>query len=160
MKFEEKMLRFKPDAGLLYLVQQITGETSDEILGFFYDFSKQVFTEGMHNMKPNQREIRKKIEAMYPGTSIPFLITVDGSRLKNFNEEGTFYYSGDACVTFPQNPSYMNTEKLMDVIIERQLLGGSSLPQFEPPPSKTPKMYKALIKKVLAGEKNETVHNS
>ena len=160
MKFEEKMLRFRPDAGLMYLVQQVTGQETDEILGFFYDFSKQVFIEGMLNMKYNQREIRKKIEAMYPGTAIPFLITVDGRKDKDHSGGNMHVYSGDACATFPQNPSYMNVDKLMDVIVERQLLGASSLPPFEPPLSKTPKMYRKLIKEILVDKGTTSLDGS
>jgi hypothetical protein len=129
----------------MYLIQQVTKQSTDEILGFFYDFGKEIFIIGIKNMKTNQREIRKNIEALYPGTAIPFLINVEGGK-RGYGELG---FGATIKATFPDNATYMDTEKLMEVIIEKTLLGGSSLPDFEPPRSHTPKMYKDLIREVL-----------
>ena len=151
MDFQEKMLNFHPDAGLMYLIQQVTKQPTDEILGFFYDFGKEVFIVGIQNMKTNQREIRKNIEALYPGTAIPFLLNVEGGK-RGYNG---LPYGGTIKATFPTNTSYMDTEKLMELIMEKTLLGGSSLPDFDAPPSRTPKMYKTLIDQVIKGTKNK-----
>lgn len=131
---QEKMLSFNLDAGLMYLIQQVTKQSTDEILGFFYDFSKEVAIEGMAKMKG--RSIRKDIQIMYPNTCIPFRILVNGS-IKPYGAKASIE------ITFPSNPTYINTEKLTEMIIERELLGGSALPDFEAPKSRTPKMYKA-----------------
>lgn len=139
----------------MYLIQQTTNQPTDEILGFFYDFGKEVFIIGVQNMKTNQRSIRKQIEAIYPGTHVPFKILVEGG--KSWGSNG---FHGDLYVTFPDNTSYMDTEKIIEAIMERTLLGGSSLPPIEPPKSKTPKMYKDLIKKVLEGKSNADILNS
>jgi hypothetical protein len=137
----------------MYLIQQVTKQPTDEILGFFYDFGKEVFIVGMKNMEG--RSIRKDIQAMYPGTVIPFKMLVKGH--KGYGQGP----SGNIEVTFPDNPTYMDTDKLMDMIMEKQLLGGTSLPDFDPPASRTPKMYKDLIKQVLKGpKKDETVCDS
>lgn len=143
---DENKISFCPDSGLMYLIQSTTNQSSDEILGFFYDFGKQVLIDGLKNMKTNQRSIRKDIQAMYPGTAIPFRLLVEAARASYYG--GTYIY-----VSFPDNANWMDTKDLLEVIIERSLLGGSSLPNFEAPPSKTPKMYKELIAKVLKGEK-------
>lgn len=136
----------------MYLIQQITKQPTDEILGFFYDFGKEVFIIGMENM--GGRSIRKDIQAMYPGTDIPFKMLVKG--YKGYGQGPT----GTIEVTFPDNPTYMDTEKLMEMIMEKVLLGGTSLPPFEPPKSRTPKMYKDLIQQVLKGKQNETLRDS
>lgn len=156
------MLSFHPDQGLMYLIQQVTKQSTDEILGFFYDFGKEVFILGVKAMKPNQREIRKNIEAIYPGTSIPFHLNVEGGKRWGYNATSQDTpYRGTIHVKFPENTTYIDTSKLMEMIMEKQLLGGSSLPDFEPPPSHTPKMYKALIQQVLKGpSKDETVRDS
>lgn len=156
MVFKEKMLTFRPDAGLMYLVQQVTGQSSDEILGFFYDFGKEIFIIGIKNMKENQRDIRKNVEAIYPGTAIPFLINVEGGK-RGYGDLG---YGGTILATFPSNPIYMETEQLLEMIVEKNLLGGSSLPPFEPPKCHTPKMYKDLIKHVLEKKPDETLCDS
>lgn len=153
MEFKENMLSFHPDQGLMYLIQQVTKQPTDEILGFFYDFGKQVFIIGCQNMKGSQGDIRKNIEALYPGTAIPFLINVEGGKQRlydpNDDDEDKLQYKGTIKATFPTNTVYMNTDKLMDMVMEKTLLGGSSLADFEPPKSRTPKMYKDLIKGIL-----------
>lgn len=137
----------------MYLIQQVTKQSTDEILGFFYDFGKQIFIIGCENM--TGRSIRKDIQALYPGTAIPFKILVKGYKTNHMWDPNTKTYrnaesySGTLEVTFPDNPTYMNTDKMIEVIIEKQLLGGSSLPDFDVPKSRTPKMYKDLIDGVL-----------
>ena len=144
---DEKKINFCPDSGLMYLIQTTTNQSTDEILGFFYDFGKQVLIDGLKNMKTNQRSIRKDIQAMYPGTAIPFKLLVEATKPSTYGGNSYIY------ISFPANSTWMDTKHLLDVIVERSLLGGSSLPNFEAPPSKTPKMYKDLIAKVLKGEK-------
>jgi hypothetical protein len=150
MEFQEKQLRFRPDSGLMYLIQQVTKQPTDEILGFFYDFGKQVFLEGME--KKTGRSIRKDIQAMYPNTAIPFKMLVTGYKS---TYGGIVGIAGEVEVTFPDNPTYMDTSKLIDIIMEKTLLGGSSLPDFEAPASRTPRMYKDLIAQVLKGPEKE-----
>lgn len=152
------MLSFAPDAGLMYLIQQVTKQSTDEILGFFYDFGKQVFITGVANMKEHQRDIRKDIRALYPNTAIPFKMLVEGGKDRYNYHTKKSCMSGRIYVQFPDNPSYIDTTKLIDMIMEKQLLGGSSLPPFEEPKSRTPKMYKDLIEQVLKGKSDETLN--
>lgn len=127
----------------MYLIQQTTKQSTNEILGFFYDFGKEIFIIGIDAMKDNQRSIRKQVEAIYPNTNIPFQILVNGSKY-----HGSI--SGYIEVNFPSNPSYINTEGLLSAITEQILLGSDAyLPDFEKPKSRTPKMYKDLIEQVL-----------
>jgi len=140
----------------MYLIQQVTKQSTDEILGFFYDFGKEVFILGIKAMKPNQRDIRKNIEAIYPGTAIPFLLNVEGGKRGYAGQP----FHGTIKATFPTNTTYMDTEKLIEMIMEKTLLGGSSLADFEAPKSRTPKMYKDLIETVLKGKSDETNSDS
>lgn len=148
----------------MYLIQQVTKQPTAEIIGFFYDFGKQVFITGCENM--TGRSIRKDIQLLYPGTAIPVKMLVKADKTYNiWNEQTKRYVSGDGysgtCeVTFPDNPIYMNTDSIIDMIVEQQLLGGATLPDFEAPKSRTPKMYKDLIEQVLKGKINETICDS
>lgn len=141
----EKIISFNPDQGLLYLIQQTTKQPSDEILGFFYDLGKEIIVQGAAAMKSQQRSIRKDIQDMYPGTTIPFKLLCEANRWRTTEPLARATIS----VIFPDNPTWMRTDHLMDMIVEKQLLGASSIPDFEPPKSRTPKMYKDLIKEVL-----------
>lgn len=148
----------------MYLIQQVTKKPTAEIIGFFYDFGKQIFITGCENM--TGRSIRKDIQILYPGTAIPVKILVKGEKTYNiWNEKTKRYTSGDSFsgtmeVTFPDNATYMDTEKIVDMIVEQELLGGCSLPDFEAPKSRTPKMYKDLIDQVLKGKDDEIICNS
>lgn len=153
--FETQSMRFMPDNGLMYLIQQTTQIPTDEILGFFYDFGKEVFVQGIAAKDNDYSSIRKDIQALYPGTNIPFKLLVKGGVRSGWDYQlrqptGKNAAYGTIEVTFPTNSSYIDTSKMIDVIMEKQILGGSSLPDFDPPRSKTPKMYEDLIKTVLA----------
>lgn len=143
----------------MYLIQQVTKQSTGEILGFFYDFGRQIFIQGCITM--SGRSIRKDIKAFYPGTAIPFRILVTGRRVSHeWNPITNTYitkdsYSGTLEVMFPNNATYMNTEKLMETIFEGQVFGGCTLPEFEAPKCKTPKMYKSFIEKILKGDKTD-----
>lgn len=147
-KPKEHQISFQPDNGLMYLIQQVTGKPSHEILGFFYDFGKEVFSIGIKNMKTNQREIRKNIEDIFPGTAIPFKILVKAYR--PYKEE---WARGTVEIGFPDNPSYMNqkeVDEMITVILENSLLGtNTNLPLFQAPAPRANKMYKDLIVKAL-----------
>ena len=153
-KVTDKMVSFRPDAGLMYLIQQVTKQPTDEILGFFYDFGKEVLIQGIDNMKSNQRSIRKDIRDFYPGTAIPFKMLVEASTW-NKNLSNCIIY-----VMFPDNPIYLKTEEMIELIMEKQLLGASALPDFEEPRSRTPKMYKKLIEQVLRKHNGKTILDS
>lgn len=148
----------------MFLIQQVTKQPTADIIGFFYDFGKQVFIVGCENM--SGRSIRKDIQILYPGTAIPVKVLVKGHKSHQiWNEKTRSYvsgesYSGTMEVTFPDNPIYMDTTKIVDMIVEQQLLGGCTLPDFEAPKSRTPKMYKDLIEEVLKGKPDETVRDS
>ena len=145
-QLEDKNIHFSPDAGLMYLIQQVTKQPSADIMGFFFDFGKEVLLEGISKMEG--KSIRKDIRDYYPGTAIPFKLLVKAHRWSSDPVK-----SGTIEIDFPDNSMYIRTSEMLDMIIERELLGGSGIPDFEKPASKTPKMYRDLIAKVLKGEK-------
>jgi len=145
---------FVTDAYLMYLIQQTTNLPTDEILGFFHDFGTQILKLGAEKMKGHS--IRKDIRDFYPDTAIPFKMLVTGHKgYYNYNaqtkqherEEETF--SGRIEVCFPDAPSYVDNTQLMNMIMEKALLGGTSMPPFEKPEPRAGKMYKKLVEDVL-----------
>lgn len=150
---KENSFSFQPDQGLMYLIQQITNKPSAEILGFYYDLGKQIFEIGLKNMKTNQREIRKVVEDMYPGTAVPFKMLVKARR--GYKEN---HAHGSVEITFPDNAVYMNREEIeamMTDLMENSLLGAEhQFPAFTSPPPVAGKMYKKLIEEILRGKKD------
>lgn len=144
--------RFTTDKFLMYLIQQTTKQPTDEILGFFYDFGTKVVEMGAEQMKGSS--IRKEIHDFYPGTSIPFKMLVTGSKTYHWNpiskiHEDERSFSGNIEVCFPSVAAYVDNTKLMEIVAEKALLGGSNMPEFEKPEPKTPKMYKKLVEDIL-----------
>lgn len=160
-RLAEDGVSLQPDSWLMYLIQNVTGQKTDEILGFFYDFGREVGRLGVEDMANTRASsIRKDIRDFYPGTSIPFKLLVESSQYYGrYNANtGAYERSGEdpdvelhrisVRVTFPESVQYFDTAKILDVIMEKQLLGGSSLPDFEAPKPRTPKLYKELIEEV------------
>ena len=110
-----------------------------------YDFGKAVLLKGVEEMEG--KSIRKDIRDYYPGTAIPFKLLVKAHKWSSEPVR-----SGSIEVDFPDNSMYIKTDDLMDMIMERELLGTSGLPDFEQPKSKTPMMYRELIQQVLLGK--------
>ena len=142
---KDENISFRPDAGLMYLIQSVTKQNSAEIMGFFFDFGKAVLLQGVEKMEG--RSIRKDIRDYYPGTAIPFKLLVEASKYGSEAVKG-----GSIYVEFPDNAMYIKTDELMTMVFERELLGSSGVPDFEQPKSKTPKMYRELIEQVLKGK--------
>ena len=141
----EPKISFSTDKGLMYLIQQTTKQSTDTILMFFYDFGKEAFRIGVEAMSENQGSIRKEIHNLYPGTSIPFKVLIKADR---YNHNKAFYHASLE-ISFPHKPNYVNQDKLLDAIVENHILGVQTMPDFEEPAMRTPKMYKDLIERVL-----------
>lgn len=150
---------FSTDAFLMYLIQHTTKNPTDEILGFFHDFGIKVLEIGVENMTGSS--IRKDIRDFYPGTVIPFKMLVTGhkshgtwnpsTKSYDYNEKS---FNGRIEVCFPSETTYVDNTQLMDMIMEKALLGGTTMPDFEKPEARTPKMYKKLIEEVLYKRNN------
>ncbi len=128
----------------MYLTQQITKQPTHEILGFFFDFGKEAIKQTIPKLKSSQRSFKRSIEDFYPNTAIPFCLKIEGDisyekELRNLT----------ITVSFSENTEYIDTQKIMDIIIENELLGGCTMPNFEPPATFASKGYKDLIDSVL-----------
>jgi hypothetical protein len=147
-------IRFSADEHLMYLIQQTTKQPTEYILGFFYDLCVKIGEIGADNRRGAGASIRKDLRDCYPGTSIPFKILLKGRPSRVWDPITRKYTSQDSLeceaeVGFPDKSRYVDHKTLMEKIMEKELLGGESLPDFPEPPSKTPKMYKKLIEEVL-----------
>lgn len=141
----------------MYLIQQTTKQSSDDILGFFFDFGKEAtiqISESVAKKKGNQRSFKRYLENYYPGTVIPFMIEVEGYLHKDTATNIKNLTSAYVTVSFPNNTTYIDTQKMMDQIIEKQLLGGSSIPDFEPPKTFASGGLKGLVEQVLGNRQN------
>lgn len=170
MMATEKVLALRTslnvDSFLLYLIQQVTGESSVEILGFFNDFGRAVAQIGAEKRKSNTQTIRKDIRDFYPKSAIPFKLLIKGhySSWRSVKEEyidanGKVqwkwnniqdpHYFASISVSFPEASQHFDSGVIDNMLLEKMLLGGDDLPPFKQPDPRTPKMFKALIEQVL-----------
>lgn len=139
----------------MYLIQQTTKLPTEEILGFFYDLGMKVADIGIANMEG--RGIRKDIRDVFPGSCVPFKLLVKGRKTRQWTPSGytnNEEFWGEIEVTFPDVSRSVDQKALLEKIFERSVLDqGDPLPEFPQPKTKTPKMYRDLIKSVIQGRK-------
>ena len=136
----------KADAYLMYLIQQHTKLPTSNILGFFNDLGKRVTDIGWDYMCSHKtRSMYKEIHDFFPGTDIPFMLYVEGNKYDNGTE---LNLSSHMHAGFPDRPTYIKTQELDNIIMEKALLGGSDMPPFEKPEPKTPKLYRELMREI------------
>jgi len=137
--------------GLVYLIQQQTKLSSAQILGFFSDLAGDIIKIGAEYMvEKGTRSMKKKLEDFFPGTDIPFSIEVDGSRwhYSGLDIPNSYALTCTTMVGFSTGTDYQEIKKIEEAVMETMLLGADSLPLFERPKTKTPKLYKDLMEQI------------
>jgi hypothetical protein len=149
-------ISYKFDSYLMHLIQEVTKRPAAEILAFFHELSTQVSDIGME--KRTGRGIRKSIVDYFPGSSIPFHLTVKGHKRRSADydsvkREYVNHHEVFACsaeVGFPESSTWMKEDDLKAIsvaLMEKALLGGDDVvvEGFKKPEIRTPKMYKPLM---------------
>jgi hypothetical protein len=156
---KKTVIKYRFDAYLMHLIQEVSKRPPAEIVNFFYELTVQICEIGVNNAKSGQRSIRKNVTDYFPGTSIPFHVQVKGWRpYGRYNESST--YTCEAEVGFPEERTYMDEDKLKNIavsLMEKALLGGDEviMEDFAKPEIRTPKMYKDLMDAFMARPKQE-----
>lgn len=154
----EIKMGLRTDRSLMYLIQETTKLPSADILGFYSDLATRITQMGIENMaKTKTKGIRKVIDDYFPGTPIPFKMVIDGRVYKQhkYDQNGRYIgtedlpsFNANCEISFPKGTDYVGQDKLSEIIAEKMLLGGSDLPPFERPATKTPKLYKELMAEI------------
>lgn len=148
-RIENRNIRI--NQGLVYLIQQQTKLSSAQILGFFSDLTSDIIKIGIEYMiKKDTRSMIKKLEDFFPGTDIPFSIEIDGTRWNGANPDkhNSYVLSCKTLIGFSTGTEYQDVKKIEEAVMETLLLGADSLPLFERPKTKTPKLYKDLMEEI------------
>lgn len=163
--FDEKTFRLRVnhhfDQFLMHLIQEVTKRPAVEILNFFYELAGQISRVGIEKKK-GKGGISKEIVDYFPGTSIPFLMTVKGGQKRakyvwDATSRQNVQVDSEAheCVAtvgFPSVSSFIAEEKLQEIstaLMERALLDapleGIDVPVFVKPEIRSSKMYIDLM---------------
>lgn len=135
-----KIDSFTIDKSLGYLIQNLTGDSTQEILGYYYGIA-QFYVDNL-NEKSSARWLDKNIVLFYKETPITYRIRVRGPGPGTYREIANISID----VTFPKDSSEFNVTELMTAMVESGLglNDEQNMPMFEKPILKTP----AALRKV------------
>lgn len=132
---------FRVDKAIGYLVQNITGDSTQEILGYFYGITQFVVDD--INKSSRARWLDKNIILFYKETPITYRIRITGSGpTSRYSDKPSVSVE----VTFPKENSAFDVTELMNAIVESGLglADEQNMPRFEKPELKTPKALRKV----------------
>lgn len=135
-----KVEQFKVNNSLAYLIQQVTKDSTQEILGYFYGISSFVADEVFKKSKASY--VNKDIVLFYKDTPITFRIKLHCGRIQDDSKPGNW----SANIIFPSESEDQDITDLMTKVMETGLglIEEEVIPAFERPVLKTP----ACLRKV------------
>ncbi len=134
--------RFDVDSNLMYLIQNITGHSTNQILSYFYSMATSMTD---HYLKKNKiaRYINKQLKWHYEGyPSIPYNIQVYSAAVKDELSIGLYI-----SVKFPKSTTTIDVADMVNKIVESSigLEGSEPMPPFDKPITKVPAGFKKFI---------------
>lgn len=141
-----KVSKFKLDSNLGYLIQQITKEPTQEVVGHLLGLASYMAEEKVKKSKA--RSLNTDLVLFYKDTSIPFKINVWCFRLNQYDH----VVPVTVTVSFPKETASVDVTELLNVITEVGLGlsvepdAANQIPPFEKPTLKSPAFLKELRK--------------
>lgn len=132
-----KINNFNVNSYVAYMIQQSTGDTTQEILGYFYGIAMFVGEDIAKTSKA--RWLSKEIVLFYKDSCIPYQIKIDGGY-------PTDNIKLNVTVGFPKKSIQQDVTNLMNSIVETGLglSDDSNMPKFERPALKTPRCLRTV----------------
>lgn len=140
-----KLTDFNADNNLLYLIQQVTQQSSADILNYFYCTAVDIMNTSLK--KSTADYPRRKLSMFYPGTAIPFTLQVSYNKWQKPDKGDNWPVT--CTIVFPKAQArFNNLANIANEIAEAHLLGGAEpkLEPFERPPLRAPGGMRNLIK--------------
>jgi len=132
--------KFSIDNNIAYMIQQITGDSTQEILGYFHGIATFVGDDVAKTSKAT-RWIEKNVILFYKETSIPFRLRIDAGRLSDNMKLSV-------SVGFPKKSVEQDVSALMSKVVEVGLglaeEGLDDMPKFDKPILKTPRCLRSV----------------
>jgi len=137
---------FSVDSNLMYLIQKVSGHTTEQILSYFYSMAHGV-SENYMKKKRLANAINKTLQWHYQGFDcIPYKLNVYShwNRGGHENETTVGLY---VTVNFPKNSSNIDVAEVLNTIVESSigLDGSQSMEPFPRPMTKVPAGFKKFI---------------
>lgn len=141
MSKEIVLNQFQVDSNLMYLIQSITKEKTQEILVWFYGLACDI-AEGVTSVPKYQDRawLRREIKYVYNNSDIPFRMTVNISSA-NGKMMAESHRCGLICeVSFPRKLEGVDMKEAIAALTETQLglTGAEDLASFTKPKTRVP----------------------
>lgn len=133
-----KINKFKVDRNLAYLIQQITGESTEDILAHFLGIATYMGESAIQSKKAIR--LNKELVLFYKETPIPYKLQVYAGWRDDMRYLETAYVSVN--VLFPKKARAMDVTDLITKVTEIGLgliEEDNNLPKFDKPILKSPK---------------------
>lgn len=139
-----KVRDYSVDRNLGYLIQQITKDSTQEILAYFYGISTFVINDLAAKSKASW--LNKDIILFYKETPISYRIQISGSGPGYRMDDEDYEPSVSISVKFPNKSEEHEVGDLMNAVMESglQLTDEQNMPPFEKPELKTPKCLRQV----------------
>lgn len=130
-----KISEFKVNKSLAYLIQQVTKDSTQEILGYFYGIATFVIEDVYKKSKASY--VNKDIVLFYKDTAISFRLRLHCGGIQNASMERR---RQTVSVGFPSSEENQNITDLMTKVVESGLglIEEEEMPRFDKPILKTP----------------------
>lgn len=136
---------FKVDNNLMYLIQKVSGHSTEQILSYFHRMASGVI-ETYITKKTLADYIKKELHWHYEGFGyIPYKMTASAYAGKHREHADGFKFHVD--VAFPRSTEYVDITEAMNTLIETTigLDGAKSMEPFAAPRTKIPAGFRKLI---------------
>lgn len=148
-----KINSFSIDRNIGYAIQTVTGDSTQEILGYFYGQAQFVLDDIMKNS--TAYHVEKNIVLFYKETPITYKLLIRTRISDNVQNNAV------VSISFPKMMEMQDVSSLMDSIVESSLGLDEEkpLPLFEKPHLKTPKCL-TKVRKAQYAERTKAKESS
>ena len=138
-----KVSRFVADENLMYLIQSVTQESTEDIIGFFHNTALKIAEDSIRDLSSRNKEIKtlnKVYRWNYKNTIVPFKMDVYTRYGENFAKLIIDLY---VTIKFPETKKYIDITNMMSISVENSLglEGASNLPKFNKPKTRKPRGF-------------------
>lgn len=139
-----RIASFSMDRNLAYVIQNITGDSTTDILSYFHQMAINI-VENYAEKKPKHR-INKTLEWHYKGTVLPYKLVVYSSYHEKFDQAVVPLY---LYVNFPKKKDDVDVTEMINNVVEcgLGLEGNEPLPKFGQPNTRVPAGFKRFLHK-------------
>jgi hypothetical protein len=136
-----KFRRLMVHTALVHLIQETTGDSTEEVFSYFYEIAVQIINVAIGQTKPKSKgtRISKTLLWQYKDTKIPYRLSVGNSWPYELTSDGKYPVYMD--VKFPGEYHVIDVDSTLQSVLEQSLNldGAEALKKFPKPKTRVPR---------------------